>query len=144
VKPPTVTIVTPIAVTPERVAEMFASLDDDGQAQVFVEVAKIAALWTDTNMDQWSAVGAHLRDCECSTDGAREIVERIAFGIRFGLPFFDVLIDNAPGGPSFLGRFVEVDDHQGRSIQVGEWVRREDLDVAGDPYHEYWALRIDR
>lgn len=47
--------------------------------------------------------------------------------------FVDVVIDGAPG--PFPGRFVEVEDETGASINFGEWVKRED---------GYWALRIPR
>lgn len=45
--------------------------------------------------------------------------------------YIDVVFD-APPGP-VAGRFVEVEDAEGRSISVGEWVCRPD---------GYWALRI--
>ena len=43
----------------------------------------------------------------------------------------DIVFDGPPGpeGP----RFVEVEDANGKSIRVGEWVQRVD---------GYWALRI--
>lgn len=74
-----------VKLTPAQVAEAFCELDDDGQAQVFVHVAKIAEGWTDTNMPrgwQWHAVGRHLRTCECSTEAAREVVTAIAEGME--------------------------------------------------------------
>lgn len=66
--------------TPAQIAEAFAELDDEKQAQVFIEVARIAATWEGTTFDQWFAVGKHLRDCECSSDEARDLVRRIAEG----------------------------------------------------------------
>lgn len=45
--------------------------------------------------------------------------------------FIDIVFDGPPGAQS--GQFVEVEDDQGRSIRVGEWVERPD---------GYWALRI--
>lgn len=45
--------------------------------------------------------------------------------------YFDVVFDGPPGPTP--GRFVEVEDSQGRSTRVGEWIKRED---------GYWALRI--
>lgn len=47
--------------------------------------------------------------------------------------FFDVVFDDGPGPEG--GRFVEVEDPEGRSTTVGEWVKRAD---------GYWALRIPR
>jgi hypothetical protein len=48
-------------------------------------------------------------------------------------PHIDIVFDGPPGpeGP----RFVEVEDEQGRSIKIGEWVQRDD---------GYWVLRIKR
>lgn len=43
----------------------------------------------------------------------------------------DVVFDGPPSHES--GRFVEVEDMQGRSVRVGEWIDRKD---------GYWALRI--
>ena len=43
----------------------------------------------------------------------------------------DVIFDGPPGHNS--GRFVEVEDEAGKSVDVGDWVERED---------GYWALRI--
>ncbi len=35
-------------------------------------------------LQNWLAVGAHLKLCPCSTDGVRRIVEKIAGGLRDG------------------------------------------------------------
>lgn len=43
----------------------------------------------------------------------------------------DIVFDGPPGHES--GRFVEVEDSNGASISIGEWVKRDD---------GYWALRI--
>jgi len=47
--------------------------------------------------------------------------------------YIDIVFDGPPGpeGP----RFVEVEDEQGRSIKVGEWLQRPD---------GYWVLRIPK
>ena len=45
--------------------------------------------------------------------------------------FVDIGLDGPPGPES--GRFVEVENQRGRSVNVGEWVQRPD---------GYWALRI--
>lgn len=45
--------------------------------------------------------------------------------------YIDVVFDGPPSHES--GRFVEVEDAQGRSINFGEWVERAD---------GYWCLRI--
>ena len=43
----------------------------------------------------------------------------------------DIVFDGPPGPEA--GRFVEVEDENGASINYGEWVERED---------GYWVLRI--
>lgn len=45
----------------------------------------------------------------------------------------DIVFDGPPSHES--GRFVEVEDSEGKSIRFGEWVHRPD---------GYWALRIAR
>jgi hypothetical protein len=47
------------------------------------------------------------------------------------LQAINVVFDGPPGPES--GRFVEVELDDGRSVRVGEWVRRPD---------DFWALRI--
>jgi hypothetical protein len=46
-------------------------------------------------------------------------------------PYIDVVFDGPPSYES--GRFVEVEDPDGRSVRVGEWVERGD---------GLWALRL--
>lgn len=43
----------------------------------------------------------------------------------------DIVFDGPPG--PVAGRFVEVEDAEGKSICAGEWIKRSD---------GYWALRI--
>jgi hypothetical protein len=45
--------------------------------------------------------------------------------------FVDIVFDGPPGPES--GRFVEVENEHGRSIDLGDWVHRPD---------GFWALRI--
>lgn len=47
--------------------------------------------------------------------------------------FIDIVFDGPPDHNA--GRFVEVEDSAGKSIRVGEWIRRPD---------HYWALRIPK
>lgn len=71
-----------IRLTPRQIAEAFCELNDEQQAQVFIEAADIAKLWKGS-MDpgwQWWSVGRHLSTCACSTDDARELVRAIANG----------------------------------------------------------------
>ena len=68
-------------------AHAFTELDDDAQAKFFVEVTNIAASWSAAEGQhhqdlQWFFVGRHLRDCECSTEAAREMVCEIARACR--------------------------------------------------------------
>ena len=43
----------------------------------------------------------------------------------------DIVFDDGPGPEG--GRFVEVEDKDGKSISIGEWIKRPD---------GYWALRL--
>ncbi len=45
--------------------------------------------------------------------------------------YTDIVFDGPPAPKS--GRFVEVEDHEGRSVSVGEWIHR-----GGG----YWVLRL--
>lgn len=45
--------------------------------------------------------------------------------------FIDIVFDGPPG--PVCGRFVEVENSEGHSISVGEWVERAD---------GYWVLRL--
>lgn len=45
--------------------------------------------------------------------------------------FLDVVFDGPPGPEA--GRFVEVEDPDGRSVSAGQWLRRND---------GYWVLRM--
>ena len=45
--------------------------------------------------------------------------------------FIDIVFDGPPGPEA--GRFVEVENSEGRSISIGEWIKRPD---------GFWALRF--
>ena len=75
-----------VTLTPSVIAEAFCGLNDEGQAQVFIEVAKLAATWDGRPGYQWWLVGRHLRNCECSTDEARDIVREIASAMDYDEP----------------------------------------------------------
>lgn len=79
-----ITIEVGVELTPRQIAAAFAELSDDGQAQVIIELAELAKAWDAGTIDQWYAVGRHLRTCSCGTEEARELVLRIAAGIRWG------------------------------------------------------------
>ena len=46
--------------------------------------------------------------------------------------YIDILFDGPPSHES--GRFVEVEDESGKSINIGDWIKRSD---------GLWALRIN-
>lgn len=75
--------------TARELAEAFCELDDEAQAQFFIECAAIASTWcsTPTSMNlgadwQWYLVGKHLATCACSNDDARDMVREIARAAR--------------------------------------------------------------
>lgn len=71
----TVDIVVRVQVDIGHLAEQFAALTDDGQAQFFCEAAK--RLGPVALGDQAFAIGRHLRTCSCSTHEGRELVRHI-------------------------------------------------------------------
>lgn len=74
-----------VKLTPAQLAEAFCEMDDDAQAQFFVECAKIMDTWgVLARQMQSMLIGNHLRDCECSTLQARELVEMIADSMKPG------------------------------------------------------------
>lgn len=75
-----------VSLTPRQVAEAFCEMDDEKQAQFFIEAAAIAATWTGSDFPQWLFVGRHLRDCDCSNDDARALVQDIADGMKQPTP----------------------------------------------------------
>lgn len=71
-----------IKLTPRELAQAFCDMDDEAQAQFFIDAADIASGWKGALADwQWHTVGKHLLRCECSTDLAREMVTSIAEAI---------------------------------------------------------------
>lgn len=80
------TVTIELAATPLELAEAFCELNDEGQAQFFIECARIAGEWTVGLGDtwQWYKIGGHLRSCECSTDKARAMVRGIAEAVDGG------------------------------------------------------------
>lgn len=77
-----VTTTQEIEVDISMLADAFCGLDDDGQAQFFVEVAKRFNAWGAGKADsQCWYIGGHLRNCECSTAEARELIESIYNGM---------------------------------------------------------------
>lgn len=79
-----------VELSPLQIAEAFCQLGDEEMAQVFIEAARIAEAWRDTDPKaspgmQFYLVGRHLRTCECSTEEARELIREIGNGIGPGL-----------------------------------------------------------
>lgn len=66
----------------QSLADRFAAMDDDAQAQFFCKVAAIMDRWP---KDQGSHgrdgqcwyIGRHLATCECSTEAGRELIRMI-------------------------------------------------------------------
>jgi hypothetical protein len=68
-----------VALSAEDLAEAFCEMDDDAQAQFFVEVARIIRSWEGVARHlAVAAIGNHLRTCECATADARELVRDLA------------------------------------------------------------------
>lgn len=65
---------TTVTVTPELLAKIFCEMDDDSQCKFFVEVGRIAAESEHNFDNQWWYLGGHLRNCECSTEHARNFI----------------------------------------------------------------------
>lgn len=83
--PVTVKIVTEkkIALSIDDAAEWFSGLTDDEQSKFFVAVTEHAKAWPGTlsQGEQWYRIGGHLRNCECSTDEARDMIREIHNGL---------------------------------------------------------------
>lgn len=83
-------ITTKVRLSIELAAQWFAGLTDDEQAQFFVEVCKEAEKWPRGKgvnfgpSHQWWLIGSHLRNCECSSDAAREMVRSMHDGLENG------------------------------------------------------------
>ena len=72
-------------VTPRAIAELFCDLDDEKQAQFFIECGEIMKTWKGGGRPlQACLIGSHLRTCACSTFEARELVREIAEAIEHG------------------------------------------------------------
>jgi len=66
------------------VAAWFSELTDEQQADFFIEVAERTEGWAVRPESQWLRVGGHLRNCECSTDSARELIRNLHYGLENG------------------------------------------------------------
>ncbi len=71
-----------IAMTPEVLARAWCDMNDQNQADFFIACAKIMGEWkAHERLSQLYAVGNHLRDCGCSSDDARAVVDEIHAGM---------------------------------------------------------------
>jgi hypothetical protein len=71
-----------VKLTPAQLAEEWCALNDEDQAQFFIEAARLMASWgPGARSTQMYQVGKHLLTCECSSDAARSVVQEIAGGI---------------------------------------------------------------
>lgn len=77
----TFTVQTQVTLDIETLADAFAEMTDDDQAQFFVAVAARFAKFQNGATQGWF-IGGHLRNCECSTEEARELIRDIADGLR--------------------------------------------------------------
>ena len=75
------TVTTEIDLDIATAAKWFAELDDDQMCKFLVEVARIAEDYPNSPENQWYYLGGHLRNCECSTDAARNMVKAWAHWI---------------------------------------------------------------
>ena len=70
----TIRVTTDITLDIETAAKWFAALDDDQMAKFLVAVAAEAQKYPGNPDNQWYSLGGHLRNCECSTEDAREMI----------------------------------------------------------------------
>lgn len=72
---PTIKVTTEYELDVESAAKWFASLDDDAMCRFLVAVAEEAKSFRGHPENQWYYLGGHLRNCECSTEDAREMIK---------------------------------------------------------------------
>lgn len=76
-----VTLTVTVDFTPLQLAEIFCQMDDEEQAQFFIEVSKIFSTWPGGGGMQTYVIGRHLATCECSGEIARDLIRDIANSI---------------------------------------------------------------
>jgi len=80
-----ITTETEIEMDLDVMAKAFAHLNDDEQAKFFVKVAEIGKTFGGFGPEyQWYQIGSHLRNCECSTEAAREMIRHMHIGLEEG------------------------------------------------------------
>ncbi len=75
---PAVKVTTEIELDIDTAAKWFCELDDDQMCKFLVEVARLAQNFQGSPDNQWYYLGGHLKNCECSTPEAREMIKRWA------------------------------------------------------------------
>ena len=70
----TVTKTMQIKLTIEAAAQWFAGLSDDEMCRFLVAVAHEAEKYPNGPDNQWYYLGGHLRNCDCSSEAAREMI----------------------------------------------------------------------
>jgi hypothetical protein len=73
---------TTVELDVELVAKWFCELDDEKQADFFIQVAKRAKGWERDQGHQWWLVGRHLVNCICGTTEALDLVAELSYGIQ--------------------------------------------------------------
>lgn len=66
-----------VDITVDLLAKVFVHLDDDQMCRFFVEVHRQAEKVGQKYDNQWYYLGGHLRNCECSNEGTREMLRNI-------------------------------------------------------------------
>ena len=75
----TITRTIEIEPTVKELAECFAHLNDEDQAQFFVEVDAVMESWGSYKRGmQISFIAGHLATCNCVTQGAKDFIRDIA------------------------------------------------------------------
>lgn len=83
-RPVTVEIQKTISLDIETAAQWFAGLTDDEQCRFIVAVCETAKAWPMSQGEQWYRVGSHIRNCECSSEDAREFIRELHNGLQHG------------------------------------------------------------
>ena len=83
-------ITTKVRLDIDLVAKWFANLNDDEKARFFVAVAEAAKQWPPGPGNhgpghQWFLIGSHLRNCECSSIDAQDMIHAIHCGLEHGM-----------------------------------------------------------
>jgi hypothetical protein len=76
-----------IDISIEIAAQWFANITDDDQARFFVAVCEEAKKWKKGGLGpnhQWFQIGSHLKNCECSSEAARDMIREMYNGLQNG------------------------------------------------------------